>query len=151
MVKVDIAKVNMIIKNNNLSRTDFCEGLGHSPSWYGHLKKDGVITVVDAIAIKSVYGVDVELKEENNPAKAFSEDNLEEVNQWLCEITAKLDEISEFKELGDKLSMIIDGLEKMANLQVEILSELKNIPKGVVVTKKPEKYTGKGSDFKAIK
>ena len=141
MIKVDIAKVNMIIANNNLSRVDFCDSLGHSPSWYGHLKTDGIITVVDAIAIKSVYGVDVELKEENNSAKVNSEGNLEEINQWLCEITAKLDEISEFKELNNNLSVIIDGLGKMANLQVEILSELKNIPKGVVVTKKPERYT----------
>ena len=154
MVAVDFNKVEEILRTRNLTRAEFSETMGHSTSWYSHIRADGVVNYTDYMLIKHLYGVDIKVEEkitkENNPASNISLD-MAETNQWLCEITAKLDEISDFKDLDDKLSLIIDGLGKMANLQAEILSEMKNIPKGVVVTKKPEKFTGKGSDIKAIK
>lgn len=154
MVAVDYNMVEDILRTRNMIRTEFCESMGHSTSWYTHIRADGVVNYTDYMLIKHLYGVDIKAEEKiskkNNPANNIPV-NLAETNQWLCEITAKLDEISEFKSLDDKLSLIIDGLGKMANLQAEILSELKNIPKGVILTKKPEKYTGKCSEAKVMR
>lgn len=135
-IKVDFDKIDKIMKSNEISKTTFCESIGHSSSWFRHSKTG--ITRADLIAIRSVYGVDVELKEEPKPevketAKDTSVD-LSEVNGWLCEIASKFDEKTSQEAIISKLDEIITTLNKLGNIGMQVLEELHKRPSKPVAT-----------------
>lgn len=57
MLKTDVAKVEMILKNNNLTGKEFAEELGHSIRWYTHIVRyEQTISITDVKAIKARKG-----------------------------------------------------------------------------------------------
>ena len=108
--------------------------LGHSDSWFAHVMC-GKMALNDAYHIKAYFGFDVTAKDEPEPEINDISLSAEtaETNQWLCEISEKLDKLDNSDKIINKLDELIKAVNHLAAVT-------DNYPKSVIITKKPQAY-----------
>lgn len=88
-IKVDREKLKNIIKNNNMTNNEFSRSLGRDSSFIGKIFKDEnyLMSATDYLLIKSMYGVDIEYKEEikieNNVIKTVKDLTPDELSKLI--------------------------------------------------------------------
>ena len=105
-VIVDTEKLEQIIKNNNMNYTSFGKSLGHSETYINHVRNSGAMKFADYMLVKSLYGVDVKKIEEIKEA------------------------VKDDSDLEKKLDEILTAINRLGNVEMQILEELhkKNKP-----------------------
>lgn len=63
-IEVDWNKIERVMKSNGLNQKDICDVMGYDDSWLSGVKTRGTMREADARHFKLVYGVDIEIHEE---------------------------------------------------------------------------------------
>ena len=67
MVKIDSKKLDALVRNSGLNRSEFSQSIGHSSTFIGKCIKNGRMSSSDIQLIRQVYETDVEYKEPKEP------------------------------------------------------------------------------------
>lgn len=125
-VKLDVKAWERAMKKCE-SPTAFSRSLGHAGGFYNNTAKRGMVSRTDVLLVKAMYGIDIELKEEEpKPAPADSEEldalrrkisaNNEIARKTFDEITALKAEIKEMnvslRTIGNLLTQINEKVYK---------------------------------------
>ena len=141
MCKTDVAKVEKLLKSNELTPKQFAEELGHSPSWYKHIVDyEQTISITDVKAIKAIYGVDVEYHEPE--IKEPTKDNADVSSDAMKKLDLITDSITQFSKNSNDADLdVIERLEKLEKTTSEISISLRTI--GNLLTQINEKVMRK--------
>ncbi len=114
-INFDIEKVDALIANKGITEKEFSESLGHTSGYYRHAKERGTLTTTDYLLIKSIYGIDVELKEK--------EEKIETTNDTIKDIVDVIREKNN-DDVLKKLDEVLTTMNKLGNIQMQLLEEL---------------------------
>ena len=63
MIKVDVSKIDMVLKTRGILQKDMGTDMGHDYTFISSIRARGTMQKTDALLFKSLYGVDLEVKE----------------------------------------------------------------------------------------
>lgn len=141
--KIDVAKIEMVMRNNNLTKFDIDKAMGHAKSYLGHCMKRGTMQPCDVLLFKALYGVDIEYKE---PVKvkesAPSENNTDSDNNMnsIVECISHLEKVVNDADLD-----LLERVEKLEKITSNIDLSLRNI--GNLLTQINEKCLEKKKPY----
>ena len=116
-VYVDMTKFNKLMAKF-ATQEEFAKSIGRSKAWVWQVQKNGTMAKVDAIAIKGIYKIDLEIPEPVEEPKVEAPQSIS-VNVDNSEVVKKMDEL-------------LVAINKLGNVQMQILEDIHKLTKELV-------------------
>lgn len=120
-IEIDEQKLDMILKNINLTDTKFSESLGYEKSFLKHIRERQAISKPAWLLIKTMYGVDIQkIKEEPAPIEYTDSSKYTEITN---DMVAQLIENKKIVvNMVDSLDRNVEDIKALLNTIIEKLS-----------------------------
>ena len=124
--QIDINRLDAIIEQVGVSEKAFGKTLGHEKSFISKVKERGTLSNTDILLIKTLYGVDITLKEKET--KEPTKDNADVNSDVMKQLDAISNIITQFSKNSYDVDLdILERLEKLEKDTSEIAITLRTI------------------------
>lgn len=103
-VKVDLKKIEEVCKTRGINQADMGYALGHEASFISGVKSRGSMAKSDALLFKSIYGVDLEIKE----SVSKNGDSTKEPKLDYTRLNKMIAGAIDYNKLADVMTKVID-------------------------------------------
>lgn len=140
-IKFNEQKLDTIIKNNGMTDAEFSVSIGHSKDFLRKVRKNGYVTQTTRDFIKTVYGVDITLKEQPKVEEP-TKDNADVSSDAMKKLDLIANSITQFSKNNNDADLdVIERLEKLEKTTADISISLRTI--GNLLTQINEKVMRK--------
>lgn len=143
--KIDVAKIEMVMKNNGITKYDIDKAMAHTKSYLSHCMKRGTMQPSDVLLFKALYGVDIELKEPVK-VKESTSDKADADSMDINAIQTINDSIAHLEKVVNDADLdLLERVEKLEKITSNIDLSLRNI--GNLLTQINEKCLEKKKPY----